>query len=73
MLQVAKQQTKLYAKSLDKLNRDLTDHLATTFVSNDMVSNSVECVFLTAATSHFKRSKKEAFLFWWSSARWRKV
>ena len=41
MLEVAKQQTELYAKSFDKLNsdstdrnRDSTDRLATTFVPN---------------------------------------
>ena len=61
MLEVAKQQTELYAKSLDKLNRDSTDRLATTFFPNDMVSNSKESVSLTATTSYFKRSKKKCF------------
>ena len=61
MLEVAKQQIELYAKSLDKLNRDLTDRLATTFVPNDMVSNSEESVSLSATTSHFKRSNKKYF------------
>ena len=61
MLEVAQQQTELYAKSLDKLNRDSTDRLTTTFVPNDMVSNNKESVSLTAATSHFKRSKKKCF------------
>ena len=62
MLEVAKQQIELYPKSLDKLNGDstdrLTDRLATTFVSNNMVSNNKDGVSLTATTSHFKRSKK---------------
>ena len=65
ILEVAKQQTELYAKSLDKLNsdstdrnRDSTDRLATTFVPNDKVSNSEENVSLTATTSHFKWKKK---------------
>ena len=50
MLEVAKQQTELYAKFLDKLNRDSTDGLATTrtFVSSDMVSNNEENISLTA-------------------------
>ena len=61
MLEVAKQQTELYAKSLDKLNSDSTDRLATTFVPNDKVSNSEENVSLTATTSHFKCSKKKCF------------
>ena len=65
---MAKQQTELYAISLDKLNsdstdrnRDSTDRLATTFVPNDKVSNSEENVSLTATTSHFKCSKKSIF------------
>ena len=58
MLEVAKQQTGFYPKSLDKLNGDSTDRLATTFVSNNMVSNNEDGVSLTATTSHFKRSKK---------------
>ena len=68
ILEVAKQQTELYAKSLDKLNsdstdrnRDSTDRLATTFVPNDKVSNSEENVSLTATTLHFKCSKKKCF------------
>ena len=62
MLEVAKHQTELCAKSLDKLNRDLTDRLATTFVSNDMVFNRKERVSLTATTSHVKHSKKKCFV-----------
>ena len=61
MLEVAKQQTELYAKSFDKLNRDSTDRLATTFAPNDMFSNSKKGVFLTAPILHFKRSKKKSF------------
>ena len=61
MLELAKRQTELYAKSLNKLNRDPTDRLATTFVPDDMACNSEECVFLTATTSHFKCSKKKYF------------
>ena len=63
MLEVAKQQTELYAKFLDKPNRDLINRLATTFVPNDMISNSKKSVFLTATTSHFKRSKKKCFFY----------
>ena len=61
MLEVAKQQTEICAKSLDKLNRDLTDRLATTFVPNDMVFNRKERVSLIATTAHVKRSKKKCF------------
>ena len=61
MLEVAKQQTELYTKFLVKLNRNSTDHLATTFVPNNMVSNSKESVSLAATTSHFKHSKKKCF------------
>ena len=53
---MAKPQTELYSKPFDKLNRDITDRLATTFVSNDMVFNSKESV-----SSHFKRLKKKCF------------
>ena len=59
---MTKRQTELYAESLDKLNRDSTDRLATTFAPNDMVSNSEESVSLTATTSYLKRSKKKCFL-----------
>ena len=58
---MAKPQTELYSKPFDKLNRNLTNRLATTFVSNDMVFNSKESVSLTATTSHFKRLKKKCF------------
>ena len=45
MLEVAKQQIELYAKSLDKLNSDSTDRLATTFVPNDKVVVVVVCFY----------------------------
>ena len=61
MLEVAKQLTELYTKSLNILNRDSTDHLATAFVLNNMVSDNEESVSLTATTSHFNRSKKKCF------------
>ena len=59
MLEVVKQQTKLYTIFLDKISRDSTDPLATTFVPDDIVSKSGESVCLTATTSHFKSLKKE--------------
>ena len=40
MLDVAKQQTEHYAKSLNKTNRDSTDCLATIFVPKNTVFNS---------------------------------
>ena len=59
MLEVVKQQTKLYTIFLDKISRDSTDPLAITFIPDDIVSKSKESVCLTATTSHLKSLKKE--------------
>ena len=55
MLKMANQQIELYPKSLDKISRDSIDRLATTFVPNEIGSNSKEYVFLAAKILHFKR------------------
>ena len=73
MLEVAKQQTELYAKSLDKLNSDSTDRLATTFFPNDKVSNSELQSLFNCYNFIFQTFKEKVFFLWWSSARWRKV